>query len=49
MSMKHLEHMKHTLATCMYMQHPDLLLQHSNETIEPTSDTDETFETYTYA
>jgi hypothetical protein len=24
---------KHTLATCMYIQHPDLLLQHADETL----------------
>jgi hypothetical protein len=31
------------LATCMYMQHPDLLLQHPNKIIA----TDETFGIYT--
>jgi len=35
-----LEHLKNTLAICMYMQHLDLLLQH-------TSAINETFETYT--
>jgi hypothetical protein len=25
--MKHLKHLKHTLATCMYTQYPDLFLQ----------------------
>ena len=29
--MKHQKHLKHTLATCMYMQHLDLLLQHPDE------------------
>jgi hypothetical protein len=29
--MKHLKHLKHTLATCIYMQHLDLLLQHLDE------------------
>jgi hypothetical protein len=38
-SMKHLKHM---LATCMYMQHPDLLLQHPNKKFA-----DKTFRTYT--
>ena len=29
--MKLLKYLKHTLPTCMYMQHPDLLLQHLYE------------------
>ena len=32
--MKHLKHLKYRLATCIYIQHPDLLLQHSDETLE---------------
>ena len=31
--MKHLKHLKYMLATCMYMQHPDLLLQHLDKTL----------------
>jgi hypothetical protein len=31
--MKQLKYLKHTLATCMYMQHPDLLLQQPDETL----------------
>jgi hypothetical protein len=29
------------------MQHPDLVLQHLNETLQHTSETDEIFGTYT--
>jgi hypothetical protein len=34
--MQHLDKtlaLKHTLATCMYMQYPDLLLQYRDETL----------------
>jgi hypothetical protein len=31
--MKHLKHLKYMLATCMYMQYLDLLLQHPNKTL----------------
>jgi hypothetical protein len=28
-----MKHLKHMLATCMYMQYPDLLLQHLDKTL----------------
>jgi hypothetical protein len=30
---KYLKHMKHMFATCMYTQHPDLLLQHPDKAL----------------
>ena len=52
--MKHLKHLKDTLATCMYMQHPDLLLQHLDENtcnirLKQMKHLEHTLETYEYS
>jgi hypothetical protein len=31
--MKHLKYLKHMLATFMYIQHPEILLQHPDKTL----------------
>jgi hypothetical protein len=45
-----MKHMKtlHMLATCMYMQHPDLFLQHPDKTLVTFVWTDKTFGTYNW-
>ena len=52
--MKHQKHLKHTLVTCMYTQHPDLLLQHPDENtcnihLIQMKHLEHTLETYVYS